>query len=80
MKLYVGNLSFHTTADDLQAAFEPFGTVTEVVLVSDRVTGQSRGFAFVSMGSRAEGRAAIDGLQGRELDGRASSDAKKRRW
>ena len=73
MKLYVGNLSYHTTADDLRAAFEPFGTVAEVVLVSDRVTGQSRGFAFVTMGSRAEGQAAIDGLQGRELDGRALS-------
>ena len=73
MKLYVGNLSFQTTADDLQAAFEPFGTVTEVVLVSDRDTGRSRGFAFVTMGSRAEGQAAIEGLQGRELDGRALS-------
>ena len=73
MKLYVGNLSFQTTADDLQAAFEPFGTVAEVVLVSGRDTGRSRGFAFVSMGSRAEGQAAIEGLQGRELHGRALS-------
>ena len=73
MKLYVGNLSFHTTAADLQAAFEAFGTVVEVVLISDRETGRSRGFAFVTMGSRAEGQAAIDGLQGRELDGRALS-------
>ena len=73
MKLYVGNLSFNTTADDLQAAFEAFGTVVEVVLISDRETGRSRGFAFVTMGSRAEGQAAIDGLQGRELDGRALS-------
>ena len=73
MKLYVGNLSFHTTADELQAAFEPFGAVAEVALISDRVTGRSRGFAFVTMGSRAEGQAAIDGLQGRELDGRPLS-------
>ena len=73
MKLYVGNLSFHTTSDDLQAAFEPFGTVSEVALISDRDTGQSRGFAFVTMASRAEGKAAIEGLQGRELDGRALS-------
>jgi RNA recognition motif-containing protein len=73
MKLYVGNLSFHTTADELQAAFEPFGAVSEVTLISDRATGQSRGFAFVTMGSRAEGQAAIDGLQDRELDGRALS-------
>ena len=78
MKLYVGNLSFHTTADELQAAFEPFGTVAEVVLVSDRDTGRSRGFAFVTMGSRAEGQAAIDGLQGRELDGRALSVSEAR--
>ena len=73
MKLYVGNLSFHTTAGDLQAAFEPFGAVAEVALISDRLTGCSRGFAFVTMASRAEGRAAIHGLQGRELDGRALS-------
>ena len=73
MKLYVGNLSYHTTSDDLQAAFAPFGTVSEVALINDRETGRSRGFAFVTMGSRAEGQAAIDGLQGRELDGRALS-------
>ena len=73
MKLYVGNLSFNTTAADLQAAFEPFGAVVEVALINDRETGRSRGFAFVTMGSRAEGQAAIDGLQGRELDGRALS-------
>ena len=73
MKLYVGNLSFQTTAADLQAAFEPFGTVAEVVLVSDRDTGRSRGFAFVTMGSRAQGQAAVEGLQGRELNGRALS-------
>ena len=73
MKLYVGNLSFDTPPDDLQAAFQAFGTVSEVALISDRDTGRSRGFAFVTMGSRAEGRAAIEGLQGREVDGRALS-------
>lgn len=73
MKLYVGNLSFHTTSDDLQAAFEAFGAVAGVALISDRLTGRSRGFAFVTMGSRAEGQAAIDGLQGRALDGRPLS-------
>ena len=78
MKLYVGNLSFNTTAADLQAAFEAFGTVVEVVLISDHETGRSRGFAFVTMGSRAEGQAAIDGLQGRELDGRALSVSEAR--
>jgi cold-inducible RNA-binding protein len=73
MKLYVGNLSFHTTAEDLQAAFEPFGTVSDVTLITDRETGHSRGFAFVTMGNRAEAQAAIDGLQGHELDGRTLS-------
>lgn len=73
MKLYVGNLSFNTTADDLRAAFEGFGKVIEVVLISDRDTGRSRGFAFVTMGSRAEGQAAIEGLQGREVDGHTLS-------
>ncbi len=70
MKLYVGNLSFNTTSDDLQDAFERFGTVTAVDLISDRETGRSRGFAFVTMGSRSEGEAAVEGLNGRELDGR----------
>ncbi|HEY0790278.1 MAG TPA: RNA-binding protein [Chthoniobacterales bacterium] len=73
MKLYVGNLSFNTTADDLQDAFQAFGTVSAVDLISDRDTGRSRGFAFVTMGSRAEGKAAIEGMQGRELDGRTLS-------
>ncbi len=73
MKLYVGNLSFNTTADDLQEAFQAFGTVTEVALITDRETGNSRGFAFVTMGSRAEGTAAMTGMQGRELDGRTLS-------
>jgi cold-inducible RNA-binding protein len=73
MKLYVGNLSFNTTADDLQAAFEPFGTVSDVALITDRDTGRSRGFAFVTMGDRAEAKAAIDGLQGRQVDGRTLS-------
>ena len=73
MQLYVGNLSFNTTADDLQEAFQAFGTVSEVNLISDRDTGRSRGFAFVTMASRAEAKAAIDGLQGRELDGRTLS-------
>jgi cold-inducible RNA-binding protein len=56
MKLYVGNLSFHTTIDDLQAAFEPFGAVADVALISDRVTGRSRGFAFVTMGTGPKAR------------------------
>jgi RNA recognition motif-containing protein len=73
MKLYVGNLSFNTTAEDLQAAFQAFGTVSDVALITDRDTGHSRGFAFVTMGNRAEAKAAIEGLQGREVDGRTWS-------
>jgi RNA recognition motif-containing protein len=70
MKLYVGNLSFNTIENDLQELFEQFGTVTDVGLVTDRATGRSRGFAFVTMGSAAEGQAAIDALEGKEFDGR----------
>ena len=56
MKLFVGNLSFDTTENDLQVLFEEYGTVTEVSLVNDRVTGRSRGFAFVTFSSAPEGR------------------------
>lgn len=70
MKLYVGNLSFDTIENDLQALFEQFGSVTEVALVTDRSTGRSRGFAFVTMGGSAEGQAAIDGLNGKDFGGR----------
>ena len=70
MKLYVGNLSFNTTDPDLQDLFGQYGTVDEVHLVTDRMTGRSRGFAFVTMSNAAEGKAAITALQGRELDGR----------
>jgi cold-inducible RNA-binding protein len=70
MKLYVGNLSFSTTDPDLKDLFGQHGTVTDVHLVTDRVTGRSRGFAFVTMSSGAEGKAAIGALEGKELDGR----------
>jgi RNA recognition motif-containing protein len=70
MKLYVGNLSFDTTENDLQDLFQQFGTVKEVGLIVDRMTARSRGFAFVTMGSREEGQAAIDGLEGKPFQGR----------
>jgi len=70
MKLYVGNLSFKTTQKELQNLFGGFGTVTDVSLVTDRETGDSRGFAFVTMNSSAEGQAAIRGLEGKEFGGR----------
>ena len=70
MNLYVGNLNWQTTEADLQAAFEAYGQVTSVTIIKDKYTGQSRGFGFVEMADDGEGQAAIDGLNGKELDGR----------
>ena len=70
MKLYVGNLSFETTENDLQDMFEQHGKVTEVALMMDRTTGRSRGFAFVTMSDAASGTAAINELNGKEVQGR----------
>ena len=69
-KLFVGNLSFNTTENDLQDQFAQFGKVVEVAMVTDRETGRSRGFAFVTMGSAAEGEAAIKALEGKDFQGR----------
>ena len=71
MKIYAGNLSYEVTSDDLQAAFEPFGQVTSVSIITDRGTGQSKGFGFVEMEARGEALAAIEALNGTELKGRA---------
>ena len=71
MKLYVGNLSFHTNENDLNSLFAQVGTVESCRIITDRDTGRSRGFGFVEMGSRAEGEAAIAQLAGKDLDGRA---------
>ena len=71
MKLYVGNLSFETTENDLQDLFEQHGTVGEVQLMMDRMTGKSRGFAFVTMTDNAQGTAAMTALNGQDLNGRA---------
>jgi len=70
MKLYVGNLSFDTTENELKALFAEFGTVTDTYLVTDRATGDSRGFAFVTMSNANEGKAAIKGLAEKEFAGR----------
>ena len=70
MKLYVGNLSFSTGESELRNLFIPHGTVTDVHLVTDRMSGQSRGFGFVTMGNRHEGQAAISALEGHSVDGR----------
>jgi RNA recognition motif-containing protein len=71
MRLFVGNLSFQTTEVDLQDAFEKFGTVTDCKIMMDRATNRSRGFAFVTMGSAAEGEEAMKNLDGKQFDGRA---------
>jgi cold-inducible RNA-binding protein len=70
-KLFVGNLSFKTTENDLQDAFAACGTVVETNIMMDRMTGRPRGFAFVSMSTPEEAQKAIDELHGKEFDGRA---------
>ncbi|HLH07207.1 MAG TPA: RNA-binding protein [Terriglobales bacterium] len=70
-KLYVGNFSFATTEADLRDLFSPFGAVESVSVVTDRDTGRSRGFGFVEMANDNEAEAAITGLSGREVGGRA---------
>ena len=70
MKLYVGNLSFNTSVDQLQTMFSEVGVVDSVNLIEDRETGRSRGFAFVEMSSQAEGEQAITNLNGKDIDGR----------
>lgn len=69
-KLYVGNLSFNTTEDELSRLFEEFGAVGRATIVTDRDTGRSRGFGFVEMSSDQEARAAISGLDGQMVEGR----------
>ncbi|HEU4508942.1 MAG TPA: RNA-binding protein [Pyrinomonadaceae bacterium] len=70
-KLYVGNLAFQTTSEDLQQLFSQAGTVQSANVVEDRDTGRSRGFAFVEMSTNAEAAAAIDQFNGKEMAGRA---------
>jgi cold-inducible RNA-binding protein len=70
VKIYVGNMSFNTDEDTLRKAFEAHGTVDSVNIVTDRDTGRPRGFGFVEMSNDTEAKAAIEGLNGKELDGR----------
>jgi RNA recognition motif-containing protein len=70
MKIYVGNMSYETTEEDLKLACEEFGTVESAAIIKDKFSGEPKGFAFVEMSSKAEGQAAIDGLNGKELNGR----------
>jgi len=71
MKIYVGNLSYEVTEEDLRLALEKFRQVESAIIIKDKYSGQSKGFGFVEMASKAEGQSAIDGLNGKELKGRA---------
>ncbi|GAC1446250.1 MAG: hypothetical protein NVSMB56_03170 [Pyrinomonadaceae bacterium] len=70
MKLYVGNLTFNTSSEDLQQLFAQAGTVESVSIVEDRDTGRSRGFGFIEMSSKEEGEAAIAQFNGKDMNGR----------
>jgi RNA recognition motif-containing protein len=69
-KIYVGNLAYGVSSSDLQQMFEEFGTVNSAQVIMDRDTGRSKGFGFVEMGSDQEAQAAIDALNGKNVDGR----------
>lgn len=69
-KLFVGNFVFSTTEEDLRDLFSEFGTVTDVLLINDRETGRSRGFGFVTMSTPEEAQAAVEGVDGKEVEGR----------
>ena len=71
MRIYVGNLSFKSSNEGLKAYFESFGAVADAHIAMDRETGRARGFGFVTMDNDTEAKAAIEGLNGKELDGRA---------
>ncbi|MDH3196669.1 MAG: RNA-binding protein [Candidatus Krumholzibacteria bacterium] len=73
MKIYVGNLSYTTTEETLREQFSQHGTVDEVTVVKDRETGRSRGFAFVTMPNASEATAAMEAVNGTDIDGRAVS-------
>ena len=70
MNIYVSNIAFNATTQDLRQLFESYGAVDKVSIITDRDTGQSRGFGFVEMPDNATAKAAIQGLQGKELAGR----------
>jgi RNA recognition motif-containing protein len=80
MNIYVGNMSFDTTEAQLRQAFESYGAVSAVSIITDKNTGEPRGFAFVEMATKAEAISAISNLNGQEMDGRTLkiSEAKPR--
>jgi len=71
--MYISNLSFHTTDENLRELFEKFGAVSSAKVITDRESGRSRGFGFVEMSAETEARAAIQGLNNKEVEGRAMS-------
>ena len=71
MNIYVGNLSFNVTEDELRTAFQAYGSVEKAAIITDKMSGQSRGFGFVEMGSAPEAQLAIEKLNGTDLKGRA---------
>ena len=73
MNMYVSNLSFHTTDEDLNTLFSQFGAVSSAKVINDRETGRSRGFGFVEMGSEDEGKKAMTALNNKEIEGRNMS-------
>ena len=73
MNIYIGNLSFDTTEDQLRQAFEQFGEIASINIISDKYTGRSKGFGFVEMGNKTEAIAAINGLNEQDLNGRNMS-------
>jgi cold-inducible RNA-binding protein len=70
VKIYVGNMSYDTSEDDLRKAFEAHGSVDSVAVISDQYSGRSKGFGFVEMSNEAEAKAAMEGLNGTDLQGR----------
>lgn len=92
MNIYVGNLAYQTTEDELRSAFESFGEVSSVNIITDKYTGKAKGFAFVEMSDQGEASAAIEGLNNQELNGRTMnvnearprkdnrSDFRRRSW
>jgi len=73
MNIYVGNLSFDVSEENLRQVFEPFGQVSSITIIKDKYSGQSRGFGFVEMPDRAQAQAALENLNGKEVSGRQLS-------
>lgn len=73
MNIYVSNLSFHTSEEDLKDLFSKYGNVTSAKIIMDKATNRSRGFAFIEMPSEEEGNAALKGLNGKDVEGRPLS-------